>query len=374
MDEPKVNILIAGGGTGGHLFPGIAIARAFLEKNPENRILFVGTDRPFEKNILAEEGFDHLAIRASGIKGLGLFRKLKATFKIPGALVQSSKIIKDFNPDLIIGVGGYSSGPVALVGYLKGITVVLQEQNIIPGVTNRILSRFATRIHVSFGESLDYFKINKTLLTGNPVRQSILLAKERRDLTMENASEKFTVMVAGGSQGAHNINMALIHAVEHLNEKGTWHFIHQTGVADEAMVKNAYERNGISAQVQAFYNDMDRCYEKADLIVCRAGATSISEITVMGLAPILIPFPFATDDHQVKNAISLVKKGAAEMITEDSLNGSMLAQRMEFYRENKDERLMMAENSEVYGKPRAAWNIVDDCYELIKGQNERPIG
>lgn len=365
MDERKINILIAGGGTGGHLFPGIAMARAFLERNPENRILFAGTDRTFEKTILAQEGFDHVAIRATGIKGLGIFRKLKAAFKLPGALSQSARIIDEFQPDLVIGVGGYSSGPVALAAWLKGKIVVIQEQNILPGITNRILGRFATRIHISFGESLDYFRTPKALLTGNPVREIILQARDRRQAAEKKSDGRFTVMIAGGSQGAHSVNMTLIQALDHLDNTDSWDFIHQTGNKDEAMVREAYERKGISAQVQAFYNDMDVQYEKSDLIVCRAGATSIAEITAMGLASILIPFPYAADDHQVKNATSLVNKAAAEMITEDMLSGKVLAERLKFYRNNPDERLMMAENSEAYGKPRAAWDIVDDCYALI---------
>lgn len=369
MDAPKVNILIAGGGTGGHLFPGIAIARAFLKRNAENRILFVGTDRPFETKILATEGFDHLSIPASGIKGLGLFKKIKALFKLPGALIHSAGIIKGFQPDLVIGVGGYSSGPVALAAWMKGRIIVVQEQNILPGVTNRLISRFARRIHVSFGESLIYFPKRKPLLTGNPVRECILAARERRLAADKKTDDRFTLMVAGGSQGAHRVNMAAIEALSLLSNKAAWHVIHQTGDQDEVMVRNAYESLGLSARVQAFYTDMDVQYEQADLIICRAGATSIAEITAMGLASILIPFPYAADDHQVKNAVSLVNKGAAEMITEECLSGAFLADRLMHYRNHPEERMMMAENSEAFGKPGAAEDIVDDCYALM-GANE----
>jgi UDP-N-acetylglucosamine--N-acetylmuramyl-(pentapeptide) pyrophosphoryl-undecaprenol N-acetylglucosamine transferase len=364
MDAPDIHILIAGGGTGGHLFPGIAMARAFLARNPENRILFVGTDRPFETSILAAEGFDHRAIPAAGIKGLGLFKKIKALFKLPGALWCSASIIRQFQPDLVIGVGGYSSGPVALAARLMGRIVVVQEQNILPGVTNRMISRFARRIHVSFGESLLFFPHSRPLLTGNPVRQIILDARERRK-TRQAGGDRFTVMVAGGSQGAHSVNLALIEALPHLDKNDGWQFIHQTGANDEAMVREAYEAEGITARVQAFFTDMDAQYEAADLIVCRAGATSIAEITAMGLPSILIPFPYAADDHQVKNAVSLVNRGAADMITEDVLTGNMLAERLTYYRNHPDELAMMAENADICGKPRAAEDIVDDCYALI---------
>lgn len=364
MDVPNIHILIAGGGTGGHLFPGIAMARAFLERNPENRILFVGTDRPFETSILAAEGLDHRAIPAAGIKGLGLFKKIKALFKLPGALWCSASIIRQFQPDLVIGVGGYSSGPVALAARLMGRIVVVQEQNILPGVTNRLISRFARRIHVSFGESLVYFPNSKPLLTGNPVRQIILEARERRK-NRQTPGDRFTVMVAGGSQGAHSVNLALIKALPLLERKDNWQFIHQTGANDEAMVREAYESRGITARVQAFFTDMDVQYEKTDLIVCRAGATSIAEITAMGLPSILIPFPYAADDHQLKNAISLVNRGAADMLTEDVLSGEMLAERLMHYRSHPDELAMMAENAESCGRPLAAEDIVNDCYALI---------
>jgi UDP-N-acetylglucosamine--N-acetylmuramyl-(pentapeptide) pyrophosphoryl-undecaprenol N-acetylglucosamine transferase len=361
MKNHRLNILIAGGGTGGHLFPGIAIARAFMTRNPENRILFVGTDRPFERRILSEEGFEHQAIRAAGIKGMGLLSKVRSLLKVPVALFQSSWIILCFKPHIIIGVGGYSSGPVALAAFLMGKTIVLHEQNILPGITNRIVSRFARRIHVSFEESLGFFPENKVLLTGNPVRQSILSAKNN-----PSPGNRFTVLVSGGSQGAHRVNMALVDALNHLDDPAAWHFIHQTGDRDVSMVNDAYRSKGISAQVQAFFNDMDVQYGKTNLIIGRAGATSLAEITSIGLAAILIPFPFAADNHQVKNALSLAGKGAAEMITEDELDGKSLADRLMFYRNNPDDLKKISERSAALGKPLAASAIVDDCYELLE--------
>ncbi|GAB6097270.1 undecaprenyldiphospho-muramoylpentapeptide beta-N-acetylglucosaminyltransferase [Desulfatiferula olefinivorans] len=369
MDEPSINILIAGGGTGGHLFPGIAMARAFQNRNPENRILFVGTNRPFETSILAAEGFDHQAVPAAGIKGLGIFKKIKALFILPRSLWCSIGIVRRFKPDLVIGVGGYSSGPVALAARLMGRIVVVQEQNILPGVTNRLISRFARRIHVSFGESLVYFPHSRPLLTGNPVRTVILEARERRK-NRSHQGGRFTVMVAGGSQGAHRVNTAVLEALPLLDPGEGWQFIHQTGANDEALVREAYETYGLTARVQAFFTDMDAQYEAADLIVCRAGATSIAEITAMGLPSVLIPFPYAADDHQVKNAVSLVNRGAAEIITEDQLTGERLAECLKYFRTHPDELAMMAENADACGRPRAAEDIVDDCYALI-GDGER---
>jgi len=371
MAERGVNIIIAGGGTGGHLFPGVALARCFMERNPENRVLFVGTDREFECRTLEREGFDHLAIRAAGIKGLGIFGKLKAAFKIPGALFQSSAIIKQFKPDIIIGVGGYSSGPVALAAWFKGIPVVVQEQNILPGITNRIMGRFASRIHVSFDESLGFFNAKKVMMSGNPVRQIILDARKRRELRKADEQTRlFTLLVAGGSQGAHSINKAMVEALSSLTDKEYLHVIHQTGETDCESVRDAYVREGISAEVSAFYTDMDVQYERADLVVCRAGATTLSEITVMGLPSILIPFPFAADNHQVKNAMSLVDKKAAEMIEDKYITGIFLAGRITYFRENPDELWRMEKASLAYGKPEAAETIVEDCYRVMGIKHE----
>lgn len=366
MAERAVHIIIAGGGTGGHLFPGIALARCFMARHPENRVLFVGTDREFEVKTLAREGFDHLSIRAAGIKGLGLFSKLKAAFIIPRSVSQSAGIIESFQPDLIIGVGGYSSGPVAVSGRLKGIPVVVQEQNILPGITNRIIGKFARRVHVSFDESLPFFNRKKVRMSGNPVRQTILDARKRREKRKaESGTPVFTLLVAGGSQGARSINQAMVDALAHIADKERLHVIHQTGEADRDAVREAYERHGISAEVAAFFTDMDEKYERADLVICRAGATTLSEITVMGLPSILIPYPFAADNHQVKNALALVNKDAAEMIENSELSGTFLASRLTYYRDNPDDLWRMEKASLAYGKPRAAEAIVDDCYDIL---------
>ncbi len=314
------------------------------------------------------EGFDHRVIRASGIKGLGIFSKLKAVFKIPGALRQASAIIDDFKPDLIIGVGGYSSGPVAFAAYLKGIPVVVQEQNILPGITNKIMGVFARRIHVSFEETRACFKRKKTVFSGNPVRQSILDARKRREAA--RAGEPtclFTLLVAGGSQGARGVNRNMMDALSSLTDKENLTVIHQTGETDLEMVRDAYLSAGITADVSAFYTDMDARYEQADLVICRAGATTLSEITVMGLPAILIPFPHAADNHQVKNALSLADKGAAEMIEEKDLSGELLAARLRYYRENPDDLWRMEKASLAYGRPDAAEHIVNDCYTILQG-------
>ncbi len=362
MSSPRLNILIAGGGTGGHLFPGISIAQAFLEANQESNILFAGTDRPFEISALKKAGFNHKNIKIAGLKGMGLRKKIKTALMLPVAICQSAIILWHFKADLVVGVGGYSSGPVAIAAWMMRKKVVLHEQNIIPGITNKVLSRFANRIYVSFTQTANHFSITEIKTTGNPVRNKILQVKPGK----EREQDTFTVFISGGSQGAHSVNTAVIDALKHIKEINRFHFIHQTGVNDTELVKKAYSDNKAVCVVQPFFDDMETQYEKADLIICRAGATTIAEITAMGHSAVLIPFPYAADNHQVKNAEILADKNAAKMITEDVLDGKIIADIILFYAENPDKLNEMAENSKRYGKPDAAYTIVNDCYELLK--------
>ncbi len=363
MNNPKLNIVIAGGGTGGHLFPGISIAQAFLEANNESNILFAGTDRPFELSVLEKAGFDHKSINIAGLKGMGLWRKIKTVLMLPAAVVHSALILWRFKADLVIGVGGYSSGPVALAAWMMRKKVVLHEQNIIPGITNKALSGFANRIYVSFAQTANHFSMTEIRATGNPVRNEILKITP----AASGDNSVFTILISGGSQGAHSINTAMIEALDHMKDVTKFHFVHQTGINDTEMVKKGYDDKKTDAVVQPFFDDMEKQYEKADLIICRAGATTIAEITAMGHSSILIPFPYAADNHQVKNAEILAEKNAAKMITEDILDGKILADVILYYAEKPEKLKELAENSKRYGRPDAAYTIVNDCYELLKG-------
>jgi len=371
------NILIAGGGTGGHLFPGIAIAESLMERDQNNRLLFVNTGNTFERFVLKMKGFDLETITAEGIKGRGLWMKLKSASKLPKGIFESIRILKKFKPDLVIGMGGYSSGPVALAAWLMGIKIALHEQNLKSGITNRILFYFADRIYVSFFATSNGLNPAKVMMTGNPVRRAILdssaMAKSSvlSEKTDEHAAgtdrKKFTVLVLGGSQGAHSINMAVIDALKHLNPERNYHLIHQTGIADETMVKDSYMRCGISGTVRSFFHDMADLYSKADLIICRAGATTVAEVTSIGKGVIFIPYPFAADDHQVMNAKALVDEEAAQMIQENDLSGELLAERIETLASDPDLLKNMIEKSKLFGRPKAAEEIINDCYNLLTG-------
>jgi len=363
-----LRVVIAGGGTGGHLFPGIAIAQEFLAKNAESSVLFVGTGKPFETSILSETGFAHKRITAEGFKGRGVWHQLVSILKVPKGILESVSILKDFKPHIVIGVGGYSAGPLVMGARLLGIKIVLHEQNILPGITNRILSCFADRICVSFEETIMGVIPKKIQFTGNPIRKEIVQCAETLRNTNIKAlkkEKKFTILILGGSQGAHSINMALLEALEHLEKKKNIFFVHQTGIQDETQVKQRYDEHSIENDTRAFFKDMACQYQSADLIICRAGATTVAEIKAIGKGVIFVPFPFAADNHQVLNARSLEKVGAAEMILEKDLSGKILAERINYYVQRPEALQQMASRSRDLGRVDAAAMIVDNCYELV---------
>jgi len=361
-DRRGVGIIIAGGGTGGHLFPGIAIAEEFLRRDPQNHVLFIGTERGLEKKILGRMGFPLRILKVEGLKGRGALRTAAALLKIPGSLVASFRIIRDFCPDIVIGVGGYASGPAVLTARLMGVTTAIAEQNAFPGLTNRILGRFAERIFLAFSASKQWFPAVRTRVTGNPTRAAFFEEKAED----RKKDRRFTLLIFGGSQGAHAINRIVSEALDDLLPlKEQLRFLHQTGEKDREAVAAAYSERGFEAEVSPFIVDMATAYRSADLLVCRAGATSIAEITAGGKAAILIPFPFAAADHQTKNAEVLAGAGAAEMIPERELNGRRLAEAIErIYRDPGAVRRMEAAAAAL-GNRRAAADIVDACLDLI---------
>lgn len=357
-----IGMIIAGGGTGGHLFPGIAIAEEFLRRDPQNHVLFIGTERGLEKKILGRMGFPLRILKVEGLKGRGALRTAAALLKIPGSLVASFRIIRDFCPDVVIGVGGYASGPAVLAARLMGVKTAIAEQNAFPGLTNRILGRFAQKIFLAFSASKQWFPAGRTRVTGNPTRAAFFEEKTED----RKKDRRFTLLIFGGSQGAHAINRFVIESLDGLLPlKDELRFIHQTGEKDREIVTAAYLERGMEADVSPFIVDMATAYRSADLLVCRAGATSIAEITAGGKAAILIPFPFAAADHQTRNAEILAGAGAAEMIPEKELSGRRLAEAIErIYRDPGAVRRMEAAAAAL-GNRRAAADIVDACLDLI---------
>ncbi|MFC1858653.1 undecaprenyldiphospho-muramoylpentapeptide beta-N-acetylglucosaminyltransferase [Thermodesulfobacteriota bacterium] len=380
MPPFPVRIAIAGGGTGGHLFPGIAIAQEIMTRKSKNRVLFISTGKPFELAVLAETGFDHASITSEGIKGREWKNQAKAIVKIPLGIIESAGILRGFKPHLVLGVGGYSSGPVAVAAWLLGIKIALHEQNIIPGLANRLLVYLASRIYVSFENTQAKLRSRNIRITGNPIRKEILQLikapnasapdqtgdpQENRRLADLRPQKPFTVLVIGGSQGAHRINMAVKEALHHFRANITFFFVHQTGAKDEDEIKAAYGDVGIPSEVKSFFHDMAQQYQRADLVICRAGATTVAEVTAIGKGVIFIPYPFAADDHQALNARTLADVGAAEMILQKDLTGKLLAEKMEHYASHPAALSLMASRAKQFGRPHAAAAIVDDIYNLM---------
>ena len=360
-DREAMRVIIAGGGTGGHVYPGIAVAKEILRRIPPAEVVFVGTEKGLESKVIPQEGFRLEKITSSGIKGIRGLRRLESLLKIPLGLWQSYQIISQFKPRLVIGVGGYSSGPPVLVAALLRIPILLQEQNATPGLTNRLLAHFAGRVAIAFPESRNFFG-NKAVLTGNPVRHEFCQAKNN------TSDDRLVVVFVGGSQGARAINQAAIQSLRFLEPHfARLLFIHQTGESDYDEVSMAYAKVALAHDVRPFFYDMPIQYVRADLLVSRAGATTLAEITLAGKASILIPFPYATDNHQQKNAESLANAGAAEMILQKDLSGELLANRIQFYLDQRDALEQMAEKSLRFGKPDATEKIVDLAEQLAQG-------
>lgn len=360
MSEKARKFLFAGGGTGGHLFSGIAVAERLRQRQPDSQILFVGTRNGLEKEIVPKAGFALDFIEATPLKGTGVTARLRSLLRLPKAYSQSKKILKKFKPDIVIGIGGYASGAMTLAGHYAGLPIAIIEQNSIPGFTNRQLGRFAGRVFVAFEKAKEFFSPAKTYLTGNPSRRLQAPAPKRE-------AGKFCLFVMGGSQGAHALNVAVIEALPLLKDKaGQFHFIHQTGSQDLEEVKQAYAKSGVSAEVFAFSQDLAPHYARADLMLCRAGAGTIGELQNLGLPSILVPYPFAADDHQRFNAAEMVASGAAEMILNSDLNGARLGARLLHYAEHPEELAKMRQQALALAKPDAADQVLEHCLDMIE--------
>jgi len=352
-----MRIIIAGGGTGGHVFPAISIAQEISERNCIEEILFVGTQRGLENELLSKKGYSIKHISSRGFVGRGLFKTVGAFFYAFKGLFDSISIIRSFRPDVVLGVGGYVSGPLVLAAVLLGIPTAICEQNTVPGVTNRILGRIVNKIFASFDSSVQYFPSKKVLITGNPIRKEILI-----NTKSSHESKSFCILVFGGSQGAHSLNRSVPEALCRIDNKGI-SVIHQTGEKDYLYVKDLYIENEINAQVLTFIDDMAGAYDRADLVVGRAGAGTIAEITSLGKPSVLVPFPYAAHNHQLENAKILEDAGAAVLIEDKDATPQRLALTLTKLLD-KDKLQMMFANAKKLGKPEAAREIVDEIYNL----------
>ena len=361
-----MRMLIAGGGTGGHLFPGLALAEEVKTRHPRNDVLFVGTSRGLETRIVPRNGFPLQLIEVGPLKRQGALGTLRGLLRIPRALWQSRRILRRFDPDVVVGVGGYASGPLVIAAWMMRIPTAVQEQNALPGFTNRTLGRFARACFIAFEEARAAFPPQRTHLLGNPIRRAFL---DNYLHSKEPSGERLSILVTGGSQGAHVLNLRVAEALELLAPVlgPRMRVVHQTGEKDLAEIVRRYqglEGTGMQAQATAFIDDMAQAYAQADLLVCRAGATTIAELTVCKKPSILVPFPYATDDHQTVNARSLVRNGAAILLPERELTGEKLAGELRGLEADRERLRRMARQSGLLGRPEAAREIAEVCVSL----------
>ena len=352
--ERKTYVMIAAGGTGGHVFPGIALAEERKGQAPKATVVFAGTERGMEARIIPKRGFPLILLRSHSIKDKRGLAKLASAVMIPLSIMRSIAIMISERPQVFIGIGGYAAGPLSIAAWITRVPVVLIEPNAIPGMTNRILKRFAKRIFVSFVDAKEALG-SKAVLTGTPVRREILEVRHGE----RHSDERMRIFVFGGSQGARSINRAMVEALRHLGDtvRGI-SVIHQTGSSDDAAgIAKAYEDAGVSAEVFPFTDRIWECYERTDLVVARAGANTVAELSALGIPSILVPYPYAADDHQRANALCLARAGGAVVISDKEFTGERVASEIRSLIEDADRLESMRRGALGFGRPDAARNI-----------------
>jgi UDP-N-acetylglucosamine--N-acetylmuramyl-(pentapeptide) pyrophosphoryl-undecaprenol N-acetylglucosamine transferase len=359
--------LIAAAGTGGHIYPGIAVAKEIMRRDEKSQIRFVGTARGLENRLVPQAGFELSIIDSAGLKSVGAAARVRGLAKLPRSFYGARRIIREFRPDVVIGAGGYVSGPVLLMASLMNLPTMVLESNALPGWTNRKLARFVDKAAVTFEASLPFFR-GKGVVTGNPVRREFFEIQAR-----QRKAGQFSLLIFGGSQGAHAINEAMVAALPELEEqRRLLRITHQTGDADFERVRGAYLDAGWGeqAEVNRYIDDMVKSFAGADLVVCRAGATTTAELIAAGKAAIMIPFPLAADDHQRKNAEALEAQGAAKMILQKDLSGARLAEEIKQLVQLPDELVRMEAASRKLARGDAAAAAVDLIQELLASRRE----
>ena len=350
-------MIVAGGGTGGHLFPGLAVAEALGDGDAA---MFVGSSGGIEARVIPRTRFPFHAIEVSGVRGRGLRGVVEFLVQVPVALRRAAALVRGFGADVVVGVGGYASFPAVVAARLQGVPTVLLEQNARPGMANRLLGRIATRVCTSFAAAGEWFPSRSVVVTGNPVR-SFPAAPSTAD-----ARDSFCLLVFGGSQGARSINAAIGEAAALLAKRiAKFRLIHQTGRGAAEALRERYARAGVDAEVHEFIEDMGAAYAAADLVLCRSGATTLAELAALGKAAILVPYPQAADDHQRANAEVIVASGAARMVLDADLTAERLAGEVEILAGAVDVRAEMERASRSLARPDAAARVVAVCRELV---------
>ncbi len=363
----KRAVLIAGGGTGGHLFPGLAVAAALRELEPGLGLAFVSAGKALESRVLREAGYPLEAIRVRALRGRGPWERLKSLAALPRALGTALGIIRRYRPGLVLAVGGYAAFPLGVAAWLRGVPLAVQEQNAVPGLTNRALARLARVVFTSFPGAEQGLPSRKVRLLGNPVRPELIQQARQEAARRPEPSRRFQVLVVGGSQGASRLNQGVCQALPLLRQRRErLEFTHQTGAKEEDQVRSAYAAEGFQARVGAFFADMGRAYGRAHLVICRAGAGTLTEVLAAGRAAVCVPYPFAAGDHQTANARSLVAAGAARLIPDAEFDGQRAAGVIAEFMDRPEMRAEMEAKALSLARPQAARDIARQCLALMR--------
>ena len=361
-NRPQENkpILIMAGGTGGHIYPALAVANCLRERDIPT--LWLGTKTGLEAKIVPENGLKLVTINISGLRGKGVLRWITAPFSIFIAVVQSILVLGQYKPAAVLGMGGFASGPGGIAAWLMRIPLCVHEQNAVAGLTNRLLAPFASIVMEAFPNTFSS-SIN-TNMTGNHVRKEIIGVAEPQQRFQNRTDDRLRILVVGGSLGARALNEVVPEALSILDEDVDFQVKHQTGDTNLQATKDLYQSLNISVEPQAYIDDMAAAYEWADLVLCRAGAMTVAEISAAGVAAIFVPYPYAVDDHQTANALYLSTEGAAILIRETELNGHSLAKLIQDFSLNRDRLLKMANISRSLSRPSATKHVADLCMEV----------
>lgn len=371
-----MRIIVSGGGTGGHIYPAITLINNIKKIVPNAEFLYVGTKKGLEADIIPREQIPFATLDISGFERHLTMKNFLVAGKAFKAVVKARRIVKDFKPDVAIGTGGYVCGPILMAASLMGIPALIQEQNAIPGVTNKILAKFVDKIAVGYKRAMNYFPQDKVIFTGNPIRDDIL-SSTKNEGVMEFSLDttKKTILVSGGSRGAHSINKAMLDVHKHFANNYRVQIMHVTGKNEYSFVKDGLDKMGIditrvnNLSVYPYLYDMPKALAAADIAVFRAGATSLAELTARGVPAVLIPYPFAAENHQEFNARELEKNGAANVIINKDLTGELLIKVLEEMLVSENHLQEMAEASRNMGKPSAALAIAEIVVELANKHN-----
>ncbi|WP_312822494.1 undecaprenyldiphospho-muramoylpentapeptide beta-N-acetylglucosaminyltransferase [Epilithonimonas sp.] len=366
----KLKILMSGGGTGGHIFPAVAIAQEIKKRFPDAEFLFIGANGKMEMEKVPQSGFKIEGLNIAGFDRGSLLKNIGLPFKIISSLMKAKKIIKNFKPDFAVGTGGFASGPALYIAAKMGIPTFIQEQNSLPGKTNVFNAKKAKAVFTAYPDMEKFFHGTKTYFLGNPIRQNIITDLIDKDLAKEKLGldkNKLTILSVGGSLGSRTLNNGWKDNFDKLKEKD-YQLIWQTGKTDfKEISDNKQLTTNNQIQIREFISDMALAYSAADLIVSRAGAIAISELAVAKKPVLLVPFPFAAEDHQTKNALTLVEKNAARMVKDSEMKDKFWNTLSEIC-ENENLRKEMSNNLEFFAKPKAAEGIVDEIIKTVQSK------